>query len=69
MIIFAPLFKLCNLILLKMKKYVVLILGIAFACGKKQPGFNINVKLEGAEGKILLEQRGSSSWILLTLPI
>jgi peroxiredoxin len=64
MIIFAPLFKLCNLILLKMKKYVVLILGIAlFACSKKQPGFNINVKLEGAEGKILLEQRGSSSWI------
>lgn len=49
---------------MKMKKYLVLILGIAlFACSKKQPGFNINVKLNGAEGKILLEQRGSSAWV------
>ncbi len=47
-----------------MKKYLVLILGVAlFACSKKQPGFNINVKLEGAEGKILLEERGPTSWI------
>jgi peroxiredoxin len=47
-----------------MKKYLILILSIAvFACTKKETGFNINVKLEGAEGKILLEQRGSSSWI------
>jgi peroxiredoxin len=47
-----------------MKKYLVLVLAVAvFACSKKQTGFNISVKLEGAEGKILLEQRGSSSWI------
>ena len=47
-----------------MKKYLILILGIAlFACSKKQPEFNINVKLEGAEGKILLEQRGNTSWV------
>jgi peroxiredoxin len=47
-----------------MKKYLVLMLGVAlFACTQKQPGFNINVKLNGAEGKILLEQRGSGAWI------
>ena len=47
-----------------MKKYLVLILAIAlFACSKKKPEFNINVRLEGAEGKILLEQRGSTSWV------
>lgn len=47
-----------------MKKYLILILGVAlFACSKKQPVFNINVKLDGAEGKILLEQRGTSAWI------
>ena len=47
-----------------MKKYLVLVLVVAvFACTQKQPGFNINVKLEGAEGKILLEKRGASEWI------
>ena len=47
-----------------MKKYLVLILGVTlFACTQKQTGFNINVKLNGAEGKILLEQRGSGAWI------
>lgn len=47
-----------------MKKYLVLILVVAvFACTQKQPGFNINVKLEGAEGKVLLEKRGSGEWI------
>ena len=57
-------FKLFNLILLKMKKYFILILSVAvFACTQKQPGFKINVKIKGAEGKILLEQRGSSAWI------
>jgi peroxiredoxin len=47
-----------------MKKYLILILAVAvFACTKKETGFNINVKLDGAEGKILLEQRGNSEWI------
>lgn len=47
-----------------MKKYLVLILGIAlFACTQKQKGFNIEVKLDGAEGKILLEKRGASEWV------
>ncbi len=47
-----------------MKKYLVLILVVAvFACTQKQTGFNINVKLDGAEGQILLEQRGKGSWI------
>jgi len=47
-----------------MKKYLVLILGVViFACSQKPTGFNINVKLEGAEGKILLEKRGSGEWI------
>ncbi len=47
-----------------MKKYLVLILSIAvFACTQKQTGFKIDVKLAGAEGKILLEKRGTSEWI------
>ena len=47
-----------------MKKYLVLILVVAvFACTQKQPGFKIDVKLEGAEGKILLEKRGPAAWI------
>ncbi|HSM49342.1 MAG TPA: redoxin domain-containing protein [Draconibacterium sp.] len=47
-----------------MKKFLVLILGIAlFACTQKQKGFNIQVKLEGAEGKILLEKRGPGAWV------
>ena len=47
-----------------MKKYLVLVLVVAvFACTQKQPGFKIDVKLEGAEGKILLEKRGSGEWI------
>ena len=46
-----------------MKKYLVLILGVAlFAC-TQQKGYKINVNLEGAEGQILLEQRGASAWI------
>ncbi len=49
---------------MKMKKYLVLILSLAvFACTQKQPGFNISVKLEGAEGKILLEKRGPGAWV------
>jgi len=47
-----------------MKKLLVLFLGIAlFACTKKPDGFNINVKLTGAEGKVLLEKRGDGQWI------
>jgi len=47
-----------------MKKYLILILGVVlFACSQKQPGFNISVKLEGAEGQVLLEERGSSAWV------
>jgi peroxiredoxin len=47
-----------------MKKYLVLILGVAlFACTQKQTGFKIDVKLEGAEGKILLEKRGPGAWV------
>lgn len=47
-----------------MKKFLVLILGVAlFACTQKQKGFNIQVQLEGAEGKILLEKRGPGAWV------
>ena len=46
-----------------MKKYLVLILGLAvFACTQKQSGFNIEVKLEGAQGKVLLEQYNKGIW-------
>lgn len=46
-----------------MKKYLILILGIViFACSE-QKGFKINVNIEGAEGKFLLEQRGAEAWI------
>jgi hypothetical protein len=47
-----------------MKKFLVLILGIAlFACTQKQKGFNIQVQLEGAEGKILIEKRGPGALV------
>ncbi len=47
-----------------MKKYLIFILAVlVFACTQKQPGFKIDVKLEGAEGKILLEKRGPAAWI------
>lgn len=47
-----------------MKKLMVFILGVLlFACTQKQNGFKINVSLEGAEGEILLEQRGPGAWI------
>ena len=46
-----------------MKKYFVLILGIAlFACSQKG-GFKINVNLEGAEGKVVLEELKDGNWI------
>lgn len=47
-----------------MKKILVLVLAAAvFACTQKPAGFKIDVKLSGAEGKILLEKRGSGEWI------
>jgi peroxiredoxin len=47
-----------------MRKYLVIILGLlVFACSQKEEGFKINVKLDGADGKILLEKRGSGEWI------
>ena len=46
-----------------MKKYLVLILAIAtFACSQEK-GFKIDVTLEGAEGKVVLEERGAGGWI------
>ena len=46
-----------------MKKYFILILGIAlFACSQ-QSGFKIDVNLEGAEGKIVLEERTENGWV------
>lgn len=46
-----------------MRKYLVLILVVAmFAC-TQQSGFKIDVQLEGAEGQIVLEERGAGAWI------
>lgn len=46
-----------------MKKYFVLILGVAlFACSQKA-GFKIDVNIEGAEGKVVLEERKDGAWI------
>lgn len=46
-----------------MKKYLILAIGIVlFAC-TQQKGYKITVTLEGAEGQILLEQRGADGWI------
>jgi len=46
-----------------MRKYFVLILGIAlFACSQKE-GFKIDVNLEGADGKVVLEERLHGEWI------
>ena len=46
-----------------MKKYLIFGLMIAvFAC-TQQEGFKINVNLDGAEGKVLLEQRAAGAWV------
>ena len=46
-----------------MKKYLVLVFAVAlFACTQEK-GFKINVDLEGAEGKVVLEERGKTGWI------
>lgn len=46
-----------------MKKFLVFAIAILlFACSEKQPGFTIKVKLEGADGKVLLEKRENGAW-------
>ncbi len=46
-----------------MKKYLVLIFAVAlFACTQEK-GFKISVNLEGAEGQVILEDRGAGGWI------
>jgi peroxiredoxin len=58
----AKIHKLFNLN--KMKKVLVFITAVAlFACSRQEKGFEITVNLEGAEGQILLEKRGSSQWL------
>ncbi len=48
-----------------MKKYLVLVLAVAlFACTQEK-GFKINVKLKGADGKVVLEKRVSGEWVPL----
>jgi len=46
-----------------MKKYLIFGLMIAaFAC-TQQKGFKINVNLDGAKGRVLLEQRAAGAWV------
>lgn len=48
----------------KMKKVLIFMAAVAFfACSQQEKGFEITVNLEGAEGQILLEKRGTSQWI------
>lgn len=47
-----------------MKKILVVILSVAlFACSQKQDGYKITVKLEGAEGNVILEKRDGGQWV------
>lgn len=47
-----------------MRKLLILALGaILFACSQQPEGFKINVNIEGAEGKVVLEKRGPQNWI------
>ena len=47
-----------------MRKILIMVLAVAvFACTQKPEGFKIDVKLKGAEGKVLLEKRGKGEWI------
>lgn len=47
-----------------MKKVLIAVLAAAmFACNPKQEGYEIDVKLEGATGSVLLERRGETDWI------
>ncbi|WP_321376444.1 TlpA disulfide reductase family protein [uncultured Draconibacterium sp.] len=46
-----------------MRKLLVVILSVVlFAC-TQQEGYKITVKLDGADGNVVLEQRGTSQWI------
>lgn len=46
-----------------MKKYFILVLGVAlFACSQKG-GFKIEVNLDGADGQVVLEERKDGNWI------
>jgi len=47
-----------------MRKLLIFIVAVAFfACSQQQEGFKINVNIDGAEGKVLLEKRGETNWI------
>jgi peroxiredoxin len=46
-----------------MKKFLILVFSVALLACSQQKGFKINVNLEGADGQILLEERGASGWI------
>lgn len=46
-----------------MKKVLILILSVALFSCSQQKGFKINVNLEGAEGQVILEERGAGEWI------
>ena len=46
-----------------MKRYLIFGLLIAAIGCSQQKGFKIDVNLDGAEGKVLLEQRSSGEWI------
>lgn len=47
-----------------MRKLLVAIIALAlFACSQQQDGYKITVNIEGADGNVMLEQRGASQWI------
>lgn len=47
-----------------MKKYsIVALIIVLFACTQNEKGFKINVNLDGASGKIVLEERGAEGWV------
>lgn len=46
-----------------MKKYLIFGLLVAAIACTQQKGFKIDVNLEGATGKVLLEQRASGAWV------
>lgn len=46
-----------------MKKVLVLVLSVALFSCSQQKGFKIKVNLEGADGQVILEERGAGEWI------
>lgn len=46
-----------------MKKVLILVLSVALFSCSQQKGFKINVNLEGADGQVILEERGAGEWI------